>query len=82
MEEQFATELKIHYSLSHPNIVKLYGHFEDEYHIFLMMEYACDGTLMEKLKSEEAFVSKSVDQVLNAIQYMHRNKVVHRDLKP
>lgn len=47
-----------------------------------MMEYACDGTLMEKLKSEEVFVSKSVDQVLNAIQYMHRNKVVHRDLKP
>lgn len=27
MEEQFATELKIHYSLNHPNIIKLYGHF-------------------------------------------------------
>ncbi len=46
MEDQFTNELKIHYSLSHPNIVKLYSHFEDEYHIFLMMEYACDGTLM------------------------------------
>lgn len=51
MEEQFATELKIHYSLDHFNIIKLYGHFDDEYHVFLMMEYANDGTLMDKLKN-------------------------------
>lgn len=29
MVEQFIKELKIHYRLSHPNVVKLYAHFED-----------------------------------------------------
>lgn len=29
MEEQLTTELKIHYFLSHPNIIKLYAHFDD-----------------------------------------------------
>lgn len=29
MEAQFALELKIMYSLDHPNIVKLYAHFAD-----------------------------------------------------
>jgi serine/threonine protein kinase len=48
MIEQFTRELKIHYKLSntHPNITKLYAHFEDEYHLFLLMEYMEDGTLM------------------------------------
>ncbi len=40
MINQFTRELKIHYRLDHPNIIKLYTHFDDEYHIFLLMEYA------------------------------------------
>ena len=44
MIKQFSRELKIHYMLNHPNI-KLYGHFEDECHVFLLMEYAEEGIL-------------------------------------
>lgn len=29
MEAQFALELKILYRLDHPNVVKLYAHFDD-----------------------------------------------------
>ena len=46
MVDQFATELRIHYSLDHPNVVKLYSHFEDEYHIFLLMELSANGSLI------------------------------------
>lgn len=51
MINQFILELRIHYMLDHPNIIKLYGHFDDEYHIFLLMEYAEGGILLKKLKS-------------------------------
>jgi serine/threonine protein kinase len=51
-------ELKLLYLLDHPNIVKLYGHFSDEYHIFLLMEYIEGGELLKKLGSEERYVSK------------------------
>lgn len=53
MITQFIRELRIHYLLSHPNIIKLYSHFEDEYHIFLLMEYAEGGILMDRLKCGE-----------------------------
>ena len=46
MIEQFTRELKIHYSLNYPNIIKLYTHFDDEYHVFLVMEYGEGGMLM------------------------------------
>lgn len=82
MEEQLATELRIHYTLAHPHIIQLYGHFDDEYHIFLMMEYACDGTLMDRLHCDEPVASRAIDQVLDAVAYMHRRRVLHRDIKP
>ena len=48
MVEQFIKELKIHYFLNNANIIKLYGFFEDDYHVFLLMEYAEGGTLYQK----------------------------------
>ena len=75
MEEQFIKELKIHYRLNHPHIVKLYTHFDDEYHIFLLMEYADGGILMNHLKKGEAFVSNAMHQMLQAVDYLQKNEV-------
>lgn len=82
MEGQLASELRIHYGLAHPNVVQLYAHFDDEYHIFLLMEYACDGSLMERLRSDEPEAARAVEQVLRAVEQLHRRRVVHRDIKP
>lgn len=35
--EHAKTEVKIMYKLNHPNIIKLYNHFEDEVSIFLVL---------------------------------------------
>ena len=53
--------------MDHPNIVKLYTHFEDEYHVFLLMEYIEGGILMDKLKSSEDTVSKYVSETIDAV---------------
>ena len=82
MIEQFTRELKIHYRLNHPNIIKLYTHFDDEYHIFLLMEYSEGGMLMGKIKCAEEVASRYVDQAINAVEYLHSLKVAHRDIKP
>lgn len=68
--------------LNHPNIIKLYGHFSDEYHIFLLMEYVEGGDLLSKLKSEERYVSRMLEQLINAVDYIHDRGIVHRDIKP
>ena len=35
----FAREVEIMYKLNHPNIVKLYGHFEDNNYCYFIMQY-------------------------------------------
>lgn len=82
MVNQFTRELKIHYQLDHPNVIKLYSHFDDEYHVFLLMEYAEGGILMEKLKCAEDMASNYVEQTIEAVQYLHKLKIAHRDIKP
>ncbi len=38
-------EIKIQYKAIHPNILKLYGFFDNEENIYLINEYANDGDL-------------------------------------
>lgn len=37
------TEVKIMYELKHPNISKLYNHFEDDFSVYFVLEYAENG---------------------------------------
>ncbi|TXH58747.1 MAG: hypothetical protein E6Q89_03005 [Bacteroidia bacterium] len=37
MTEQFIRELKIQAYLNHPNIIKMYGFFEDQFNIYIIM---------------------------------------------
>lgn len=71
MVDQFINELKIHYKMKHPNIIKLLTHFDDPYHIFMLLEYGEGSTLMKYLKSSERTTSHILKQVISAVQYMH-----------
>ena len=37
------------YKLDHPNIIKLYTHFEDKLSVYLIEELALQGSLSERL---------------------------------
>jgi serine/threonine protein kinase len=71
MEAQFCTEVKLLYQLDHPNIVKLYGHFSDDYHVFLLMEYVEGGQLLAKLNSHESYVAKVMEPLLEVVEHLH-----------
>ncbi|CAK0870600.1 unnamed protein product [Prorocentrum cordatum] len=77
-------------ALDHPNIVKLYGHFEDDQQIYLVMDFCSGGELQsvifESIDSRqhlrEAFVACVICQVLLAISHVHSRGILHLDLKP
>jgi len=43
MEENVRLEVEIMYRVSHPNILKLYTHFEDKERVYLVLEYCSGG---------------------------------------
>jgi aurora kinase len=48
--EQFIRELKIQMYLSHPNIIKMWGYFDDENYIYIILEVGMGGQLYHQLR--------------------------------
>mmetsp|Transcript_23273 Transcript_23273/g.19541 ORF Transcript_23273/g.19541 Transcript_23273/m.19541 type:complete len:131 (+) Transcript_23273:1356-1748(+) len=79
-------ELSVHRMLSHINIVKYNFSFENNERIFILMELL-EGKdlrtlLLEGNKLEEHKVLNILIQISNALNYLHANHIVHRDMKP
>jgi aurora kinase, other len=66
-ENQIARELSIQFYLSHRNVSPLYGYFTDEENIYLLVEFATQGQLLQTLRKahrmEEADCSPIIREV-------------------
>lgn len=78
-------EIRIMKMLWHPNIVRLYEVIETESYMYLVMEYASGGEVMDYIlahgKIVERDACKFFAQTAYALQYCHAQKTVHRDIK-
>ena len=72
--------------LNHPNIVKLYGFFDDQENIYLIMECCVTGHLLKIMKEKKLFeepeILEIVANVYEAVSFIHCHGIIHRDLKP
>ncbi|KAJ3226763.1 Cell cycle serine/threonine-protein kinase cdc5/MSD2 [Clydaea vesicula] len=78
-------EIHIHRKMDHHHVVKWYEVFEDTDFVYMTLEL-CEGkTFVEMLKKRKRLTEPEVRyfmfQLLDAVRYMHENKVIHRDLK-
>ena len=86
--DEVTKEAQLLRSLRHPNIIYLEDIFADGSRIFLVMELVKGQDLYECIVSrtdnrfEESEAKAVLKQVLDAMVYLHENKVAHRDLKP
>lgn len=49
-------EIKIQKKLQHPHITRLYEYFEDKENVYLILEYADNGSLFNYLRKKKRFV--------------------------
>jgi len=73
-------EIEIVLHLKHQNILETYGYFLDNSRIYTVQEYANRGTLYN-IKSDESEMKKITTQLLRGLCYIHKNHVIHRDIK-
>lgn len=86
VRQKLQTEISIHTSLDHPNIVKMYTSFRNSEYVFMVLELCERGALDELLKRngklKEKYVSRFISQLVKGLTYLHKQRsVVHRDLK-
>jgi len=82
---KLVSEIKIHKALSNENIVKFVHVFEDHKNVYILLELCSNKTLNDlkkrRKKLSELEVKSYVLQIINALRYIHSNRVIHRDLK-
>lgn len=74
--------------LNHPNIVAFKDSFEENNAFYIVMEFIDGGDLEKKIQQRgnsymtEREVLFMFVQILSPIAYLHKNKILHRDIKP
>lgn len=79
------SEIKIHRSLRHENVVGFEHFFEDSDNVYILLEMCENQTMSELLKRRKRLTELEVRcyamQLLGAMKYLHSHRVIHRDLK-
>lgn len=84
---RFKQEAVMLNSLNHPNIVKFLNFVENEYGVFLIMEYVDGCTLEEFITKRNGLIVEEkaypmFAEILSAFSYAHQHGIIHRDIKP
>ena len=79
-------EIEILKNLEHPNIMKIYECFVDENNNYYIVSELCDqGHLLSKMeklgKMDQIVVKYLMDQIFNAVAYLHSKNILHGDIK-
>ncbi|KAG7398444.1 Serine/threonine-protein kinase plk1 [Phytophthora boehmeriae] len=84
-KQKFTSEIKIHKSLNHPQVVQFEHFFEDSENAYILLEL-CRNQSMSDLMRRRKRLSESevrfyMRQLVEGLAYLHEHLVIHRDLK-
>ncbi|XP_077068831.1 myosin light chain kinase, smooth muscle isoform X5 [Siphateles boraxobius] len=80
-------EIELMNFLHHPKLVQCLAAYDNKAEMVMVMEYVAGGELFERIV-DDSFEHTEVSsvgymrQILEGIQYMHQQNIIHLDLKP
>jgi polo-like kinase 1 len=84
-KQKLMSEIKIHRSLNHTNIVDFEHFFEDNDNVYILLELCTNQTMTELIRRRKRLTELEVQsymiQIISGLNYLHSKKVIHRDLK-
>ena len=83
-KRKIKTEIEVLCKLRSPFCTQIYDYFETETHILIVMEYICGdllGFMRKRSKISEPTAKIIFKQIIKGLQYIHKKKIVHRDIK-
>lgn len=70
----------------HPFIQLMHSSFQTPSHLVLTLEFIQGGDLFTLLRQEQTFINDValfyMSEILLALEHLHKNRIVYRDLKP
>uniref|UniRef100_A0A8B9TCB9 Myosin light chain kinase, smooth muscle n=1 Tax=Anas platyrhynchos TaxID=8839 RepID=A0A8B9TCB9_ANAPL len=86
-KENIRDEISIMNCLHHPKLVQCVDAFEEKANIVMVLEMVSGGELFERIIDEDFELTereciKYMRQISEGVQYIHKQGIVHLDLKP
>ena len=86
MDRKLDNEMQIMKATNHENVVKFIDYVDQPRHMYIIMEFVPCGDLSQYLHQHgalaESLSKQMAEQVLDALAYLHKKKITHRDIKP
>lgn len=84
--DRFELEIRVSQLMRHPGVACITDMLKDEHNYYIFMEYYPNGNLLNyivsKTRLDEDEAKVYIWQIFDALDYIHKLNVSHRDMKP
>lgn len=85
-EDALENEIAILKKVKHPNIIGMREMLDNKSHLYVVMDLVQGGELFDRIVEKGSYTEQDaarvIQDVLEAVDYLHSLGIVHRDLKP